>query len=810
MPLPKPLPPEKLYHRCNLEQFTFDTTAELEDLEGLIGQARAVEAVKFGIGIRQEGYNLFVLGPHGTGKYTAVRQFLEQKAATEPTPADWCYVNNFEHPHKPRILELPPGQGSVLQRNMDQLVQELRTTIPAAFERDDYRTQKQSLDEAFSEQQEQAFKELQARAQKHSLAVIRTPSGLAFAPIKDDKVLKTEEFQKLPDEEQDKIQKDISDLQIHLEKTIQQVQQWEREHREKIKKLNREVARFAGGHLIEELRARYEEFPAVTAYLNAVEEDVIENVDDFRRQEDESGAAPALEATPLPRSLRMPPPFRRYQVNVLVDHSGNHGAPVVYQDHPTYQNLMGRIEHMMSQAGMLTTDFTLIKSGSFHQANGGYLILDAHKALVQPHVWESIKRILRAGEINIESLGQMFGNVTTIALEPEAVPLDIKIILLGDHYLYYQLSSLDPDFNELFKVVVDFEENMDRTAENNMLYARLIGTLARKEELLHFDRSAVGRVIENSARMVSDSEKLSTRMQGIADLLREADYWARQAGQETVAAEDVQQAIDTQLYRAGRIRERMQEQIQRGTVLIDTAGGKIGQINGLSVLSLGQFSFGRPSRITATVRLGRGKVVDIEREVELGGPLHSKGVLILSGYLSARYIPDQPLSLSASLVFEQSYSGVDGDSASSAELYALLSALADVPIKQELAVTGSVNQFGQVQAIGGVNEKIEGFFDVCRARGLTGEQGVLIPASNAKHLMLRADVVEAAEAGQFHIYAVETIDQGLEILTGLPAGERDETDQFPADSLNHKVEARLADMAQNWQAAYQTRPDTGW
>ncbi len=798
MPTTKPLPPQKLYRCCNLEQFTFDTTAELESLEGLIGQTRAVEAVKFGIGIRQEGYNLFVLGPHGTGKYTAVRQFLEQKATAEPTPADWCYVNNFEHPHKPHLLKLPPGQGPVLQHAMGQLIQELRTAIPVAFERDDYRTRKQTMDEEFSEQQEHALKDLQTKAQKRSLTVLRTSSGLAFAPVKNNKPLKAEEFQLLPESEQNKIQKDISELQICLEKSLRQIQQWEHELRGKVKELDRETARFAGEHLIAELRANYNDSPAVTAYLNAIENDIVENVDDFRRQEGGSAADPTSETTP----------FRRYQVNVLVDHSKNHGAPVVYQNNPTDQNLMGRIEHMMSPAGMLTTDFTLIKGGSFHQANGGYLILDAHKALTQPHAWEFIKRVLRAKEIYIESQGQMFGNVNAIALEPEPMPLDIKIILLGDHYLYYQLSGGDPDFNELFKVAVDFEEDMARSPENNMLYARLIGTLARKENLHHFDRSAVGRVIEHSARLVSDSEKLSTRMQGVADLLREADYWGRQADHFTITAADVQQAIDAQLYRAGRIRERMQEQIQRGTILIDTEGAKTGQVNGLSVLSLGQFSFGRPSRITATVRLGRGKVIDIEREVELGGPLHSKGVLILSGFLSARYIPDQPLSLSASLVFEQSYSGVDGDSASSAELYALLSALADVPIKQTLAVTGSVNQFGQVQAIGGANEKIEGFFDVCRARGLTGEQGVLIPASNAKHLMLRADVVEAATAGKFHIYAVETIDQGLEILTGLPAGQRNKAGKFPADSINALVEARLTDMANLWQATQMFRPDT--
>ncbi|KPK06529.1 MAG: ATP-dependent protease [Anaerolineae bacterium SG8_19] len=794
----QPLSPEQLCRHCDPAQFSFETTAALEDLEGLIGQTRAVEAVQFGIGIRREGYNLYVLGPHGTGKHTAVRQFLEQKAATEPTPADWCYVNNFEQPHKPDVLKLPPGQGAELRGDMEWLVQELRTAIPAAFEKDDYRAQKQALQEEFAEQQELAFKALQHRAEASQLAVIRTSSGLAFAPVKGDRVLKTEEFQTLPKEEQERIEEAIGQLQAYLEETIRQVQQWEREHRDKMKRLDREVAKFAVDQPLDELREKYRELPEVAAYLDAVEADIIESADDFRQKEEVE--SPALAGIPLPRALQGPPPFRRYQVNLLVDRIGATGTPVLYQDHPTYQNLIGRVEHIMAQMGTVMTDFTLIKGGAFHQANGGYLMLDAHKVLAQPYAWEALKRALRADEICIESVGQLYGMVSTIALEPEPIPLDIKIVLLGDRMLYYLLCEYDPDFNELFKVVVDFEEEMDRSPENNMLYARLIGTLARKEELRHFDRSAVARVIDHSARIVEDSEKLSTRMQGIADLLREADYWAGEAGHQVVTAADVQQAIEAQIYRASRIRERAYEAIERGTILIDTTGARVGQVNGLSVISLGQFSFGRPSRITATVRLGRGKVVDIEREVELGGPLHSKGVLILSGFLSARYVPNQPLSLAASLVFEQSYSGVDGDSASSAELYALLSALAEVPLKQSLAVTGSVNQYGQVQAIGGVNEKVEGFFDVCRAGGLTGEQGVLIPAANVIHLMLRPDVVETVEAGQFHIFAVETIDQGLEILTGLPAGERDEQGNFPEGSLNRQVETRLAAMAERWQA----------
>ena len=528
-------------------------------------------------------------------------------------------------------------------------------------------------------------------------------------------------------------------------------------------------------------------------YLTSVQQDVIDNLDEFLGITDTPPAAPP-EASP-PRPPIRTSFFRRYQVNVVVDHSGATGAPVIYEDHPTVQNLVGRIEHM-AQMGALVTDFNLIKAGALHRANGGYLILDARKVLLQPFAWEELKRALRSREIRIEVLGQTLSLVSTVSLEPEPIPLDVKVILLGERMLYYTLYEADPDFGELFKVAADFEDQMDRTADNHLLYARMIGTIARQEGLRPLDRAAVARVIEQSARLAGDAEKLSTHVHSIADLLREADYWAGEAQHHVIAAMDVQHAIDAQIRRLDRVRERIQEEIQRGTILIDTQGAAVGQVNGLSVLSMGQFAFGRPSRITARVRLGRGEVVDIEREVALGGPIHSKGVLILSAYLGARYAADRPLSLSASLVFEQSYSGVEGDSASSAELYALLSALADLPVKQGLAVTGSVNQRGQVQAIGGVNEKIEGFFDTCRAQGLTGEQGVLIPASNVKHLMLRHDVVAAVAAAQFQVYAVETIDQGIELLTGVPAGERDNAGAFPAGSVNQRVEARLVELAE--------------
>lgn len=782
-----PLPPHSLYRRCNPEQFTFSSTAELPDLTEVIGQERAVNAVQFGIGIQREGYNLYALGPQGIGKFTAVSQFIAPKAANEPVPADWCYVFNFDKPHQPNALQLPSGQGTALKQDMGKLVEELLTVLPAAFEGDEYHRQKKVIEEEFRAREEQALDELKRRARERSIALLPTPSGLAFAPLRNGEVISPDDFARLPPEEQDHIQKEVGNLQEDLQNMIRQVPQWKRSGQARLKQLNQEVAQFAVAPLVEELRQKYQHLPEVLAYLTAVQQDIVQNRETFLEAENPSPDMPPQTAHRLPTT--------RYEVNVMVDHSQNGGAPIIYEDHPTYQNLVGRVEHV-SQMGALLTDFTLIKPGALHRANGGYLILDARKLLTQPFAWEGLKRALQAHAISIESLGEMYALVSTASLEPEPIPLTVKVVLMGERLLYYLLCQYDPEFNELFKVAADFEDVMELTPENNLLYAQLIGSLARKEGLRHFDKTAVSRIIEHSARLAEDTERLSTHMQTIADLLREADYWAGINGNELVKTADVQQAIDAQIYRASRIRQRMQEGILRETILIDTSGSQVGQINGLSVITIGNYAFGRPSRITARVRLGKGEVVDIERQVELGGPIHSKGVLILSSFFSSRYAADRPLSLSATLVFEQSYSGVEGDSASSAELYTLLSALADVPIKQSLAVTGSVNQHGQVQAIGGVNEKIEGFFDICQARGLTGEQGVLIPSANVKHLMLRQDVVQAVAKGKFHVYSVGTIDEGIELLTGVAAGAMDENGRYPTNSINGKVEARLAKMAE--------------
>jgi len=783
----KALDPDAMYHHCDITEFPFHTTAELEKYTDILGQDRAIEAIKFGIGIKHDGYNLYVMGPAGTGKHTIIQQFLAQIAVSEAISPDWCYVNNFEDSHKPLVLQLPAGQGRVLREEMANLVDELRSVIPATFESDEYRARFQEIEEEFKKQEQKALAEIQEEAAKQDIALIHTQSGFAFSSTYKNEVMTPEQFEKLDEKERHRIERKIIKLQEKLRKVILKIPLWRRESREKVQSLNSDITISVVGHLIEALKEKYKALPAVVDYFDNVQKDIVTNVDDFRQQEE--GATNIL-GIPVNQALS----FRSYKINVLVDNDNLQGAPVIYEDHPTYQNLVGRVEHI-AMMGALVADFTLIKSGALHRANNGYLILDAYKILQHPFAWEGLKRTLRAREIRIESLERMLSMISTMTIEPEPIPLDIKVVLIGDRLLYYLLSHYDPEFPELFNVAADFEEQIDRTTENNLLYARMIGAMVEKENIRHLERDAVARVNEHSARIQGDAEKLTTHMRSIVDLLLEANYWAGKRNNETIAAEDIQQAIDAKIRRSARVRERMQEAIKRGIVLIETDGEKVGQINGLSVIQLANFSFGIPARITAGVRLGEGEVIDIEREVELGGPIHSKGVLILAGFLGSRYASTTPLSLSASLVFEQSYAEVEGDSASSAELYALLSALAGVPIRQSLAVTGSVNQHGQVQAIGSVNEKIEGFYDVCVERGLTGQQGVLIPASNIKHLMIRQEIVDAAKAGKFFIYPVETVDQGIELLTGIPAGEPDQEGDYPEGTVNYLVQNRLLQFA---------------
>ncbi|HEX7044704.1 MAG TPA: ATP-binding protein [Burkholderiales bacterium] len=790
MHTPGALPPEALYRRVDTADWTFRTTDELEDLAEVIGQARATEAIRFGVGMDGGGYNLYVLAPPGTGGHAVVRELLQERARQEPVPSDWCYVNNFEQPHRPRVLRLPAGMAAKLRDDMRELIADLEGAIRAAFESDEYRARRHQLEQSMKERHEQAFGELGRRAAEQKILLMRTPTGMAFAPTRNGEVMTPGEFEKLPAEDQQRITEAIGTLQEELRRILEQLPQWQREAQQQIRALDRDVVHAAVRHQIAAVKQNYSALPAVLEYLDAVEASVIEHADDFRLEDGAEWRPFGIPAPTAREALR-----RRYGVNVLIDNGRAEGAPVVYADNPTYSELIGRIEHL-AQMGALVTDFMLIKPGALHRANGGYLVLDARRVLMQPFAWEGLKRCLASNEIRVEALGQALSLISTVSLEPEPVPLDVKVILVGERLLYYLLYNLDPDFRELFKVAADFEEDMDRSPETQWLYARLVATLVRRRRLRPFERDAVARVLEHGARLAGDAEKLTIRTQDIADLLREADYWAREEGRDTVARGHVQRAIAARLRRSDRVRTRVQEEIRRGTLLIDTTGRRLGQVNGLSVVRLGEAEFGYPTRISARVRFGKGEFVDIQREVDLGGPIHSKGVLILAGFFGARYLPDRPLALAATLVFEQTYGPVDGDSASCAELCALVSALAEVPLRQDLAITGSVNQYGEVQAIGGVNEKIEGFFDTCSVRGLTGAQGVIIPTANVKHLMLREDVVAACREGRFAVYPVATVDEAFELLTGLPAGTRGDDGRFPADSVNGRVEERLRRLAE--------------
>ncbi|ODT36311.1 MAG: ATP-dependent protease [Lautropia sp. SCN 70-15] len=769
---------DALCHYCDASQFDFDTTAQVEPISGAFGQERAIDAIELGVGIQRSGFNLFVLGDPATGKFDATRERILAIAAGQPRGEDWCYVNNFKEPHKPHALRLPCGQGAGFRLDMQQLVEELRGAIPAVLESDDYRSRVEQIDAQFGGKQEQGFSELVDEAQGQGILLLRTPTGFSFAPDKDGEVMPHEEFEKLPDEEKERIAKAVRGLQEKLERLLRQIVLWRRAHREEMKKLNREVTMFAVGNMVDDLIRRYVALPEVVRWLDAFKEDVVENADIFRSQSESTPQQLAAQAEELP-------PLRRYEVNLLVGGGEVPGAPVVTEENPTYVNLVGRIEHI-ARFGALLTDFGLIKAGALHRANGGYLLLDLRRVLMQPFAWEALKRALHTREIRIESPGQFYGAVSTVSLEPQPIPLDVKVVLFGDRMLHMLLQAYDPEFVELFKVSADFEDDADASPESLKAYARVIATIAGKVCELPLDRHAVARVVEFGAREAGDSGKLSLHRRGLEDLITESEYWARKTGRDLIGREQVQRALDARIERSDSIRRRMQEEILRGTIMIDTAGAEPGQINGLAVYSVGDLVFGQPTRITATTRVGDGHVIDIQREAQLAGAIHSKGVMILSAFLAARYAARQPFALNASLAFEQTYGPVDGDSASLAELCALVSSLGGVPIRQAWAVTGSVNQRGEVQAIGGVNEKIEGFFDICVARGLDASHGVLIPKANLRHLMLRRDVVEAVRDGRFAIHAVSQFDEAIALLTGEP-----DIDQLVRKRLSQFVDIAL-------------------
>lgn len=774
--------PDALYQYCALDQFKFSSTSELETLPTMIGQSRALDAVDFGINIEGDGYNLYVMGPTGSGKYTLVKRFLDDHIKHRPQARDWTYLHNFIDPQKPWAVSMPAGQGKQLRHDIEDVIQHLEEEIPHALDDEYYRGRIRAIDESARKHRVRLFGALQAEADKHGVVLLRLQDGsYAFAAKRDGEPMTSDEFEQMPLEQQEQTELAIASLHEDMQHTLLELREWERDNLKKVTDLNAEVTIEVISRQMNKLKHAYPSSPQLQQYFDAMQEDIRVNIDAFiAPQENAEDTSLGLDDSLL----------KRYQINLIVDNSLTTGAPIVYENLPNHQSLLGCVENM-AMMGALITDFSLIKAGALHRANGGYLILDAEQLLMQPFAWEGLKRALQAKEVQFDTLERMYSLVATVSLEPEPIPLDLKVILLGDRNLYYQLYELDPEFAELFKVAADFEEHMERTSENQQLYAQLIASTVHKENLLHLEKKAVARVIEHGARTIEDGEMFSLHQGDMTDLLRESSYWARKDNKKLVKHEHVQQALNSREQRVDRMRGLFYQQITRNITQISVTGHKVGQVNALSVLSVGGFNFAQPSRLTANCRFGDGEILDIEREVELGGDIHSKGVLILSGYLGKTYAKDKPLSMSASLVFEQSYGEVDGDSATLAELCALLSAIAELPIKQSIAITGSMNQHGEAQAIGGVNEKIEGFFDVSQKIGQTKGQGVIIPRSNVQHLMLRQDVIEAVSKGLFHIYAVDTVEQALALLTGMKVGGRDDDGNYPDGTFNAAVDKRI-------------------
>jgi predicted ATP-dependent protease len=789
-----PLPPSALRRVVDLTNLGIKSTADVKPLSGLIGQDRALNALEFGVGMTAHDFNVFVLGPPASGKRTAVKTLLTEKAKTRPTPPDWVYVTNFDDPIRPKALQLPHGRARALARGMIAALDELRSMVPEIFNGEDYLGRRRAIDERFEAVQADALSALDAKAKARNIAIIRTPQGFAVAPIHDGNVVKPETFAALPEAMRSEKEAQIIALEAELQAILQRAPAAEKNRRAKLAELHEDIAKRAVTTAFDDLAASVTTLPDATAFLEAAGLDLVRNIAAFLPDQSVSADAPPVRQ---PTDATQDPRLRRYMINVLsaVDDSSDTGAPVIDELNPTMPNLIGRIEPMQ-QLGNLMADALVIKGGALHRANGGYLILDARWLLDQPFAWEALKRALKLRELRIEAPpGATSGGMPNL-LEPDPIPLDVKVFLIGDRDLYFKLAAVDPDFAGLFKVQVEFDDSVVRTDATDRAFAGILASVVEKHGLKAVDASGIACMIEEATRLAGHRDKISIEVGRLSDVLREADHWAGVEKHSIIGRVDVTRAITERTNRADRARDQTQEQFDRGSILLDTTGSKVGQINGLSVMQLGDFSFGRPTRITARVRLGSGRITDIERESNLGGPLHSKGMMILWGFLAGRYVQDIPLALAASIVFEQSYGGVDGDSASSAELYALLSALADAPLKQSLAVTGSVNQWGEVQPIGGANEKIEGYFDICNARGLTGHEGVMIPRTNVEDLMLREDVVAAAAAHQFHIYPITSIDEGITLLTGIEAGNASVSGHFPPDTINGRVEARLRTFAE--------------
>jgi lon-related putative ATP-dependent protease len=785
------LRPEQLRRRVEPESLPFRTTADLAPLTGTIGQPRAVDAIEFGMDIQVQGYNLYVAGSPGSGRESTIQDFLSQLAPTRETPPDWVYVQNFVHPDRPRAISLPAGMGTQLARDMEEFIEAAQRDIPRAFDSEDYEQRQQNALARIHQRREQLNRELHTFATERDFALQVTQAGIVTVPIRDGEPIPPEQFQQLPEETRKEYEQKNQEVQRQISSTVREIRQLEKQASERLRELEREVALFAVGPLFDELHESYADHEEVRTYLREVQNDIPEHLHDFRpdQQRQQAQAMPGMPGQPSAEDR-----LSRYQVNVLIDNSEVEGAPIVRERNPTYYNLIGRVDYRAAM-GSMVTDFRQIRPGALHQANGGFLVIHAADLLTSPFSWEALKRSLICEEIQIENLGEQLSPMPTGRLRPEAIPLSIKVVLIGAPLLYHLLYYRDEDFAELFKVKADFAPDMEWNEDHTSNYAAFIRREVDRFDLLHFGNDAVARLIEHGSRLLDHQRKLSTRLLDISNVVSEASHWAKRDGADVVRREHVEQAIHKREYRNNLAEERLKEHYADGTIMIDTRGMEEGQVNGLAVLGMGDHSFGKPSRITARVSLGQRGIQSIEREIRLSGQIHSKGVMTLSGYLTGKYAQNAPLAIGATITFEQSYSGIDGDSASSTELYALLSAISGLPLRQGIAITGSVDQYGRVQAVGGVTDKIEGFFDICREQGLTGEQGVMIPASNIQNLMLRDDVVEAVQNGQFHVWAVSSIDEGITLLTGREAGEPDESGEYPEGTVHRLVHERLQEYA---------------
>lgn len=793
------LPADKLRWTCDPSLLSFSCTADMTALEDFVGQERAMRAIEFGLGVNKPGFNIFVTGLTGTGKTTIIKAFLkkitdQQRPPEEDSrfPEDWCYVYNFNDPDRPQALNVRRGWGKILKRDMENLVQTLQKEIKKTFESEEFARQRQVTIEQMQKKQQEIMEELAEEARTTGFMMRLSPSGMALIPMKEGKPMKEPDYLSLPPEEKKGFEEKRGGIERRAEEALREGRKLEQQIAARLETLEQQAGEYLVRMPLADLKEKYEAYPKVLKYLDAVRDHILKNLQQFIKGPDTVPAAGPLAM--LQQGEPPADPFLPYRVNVFVDNSGTHGPPILIETNPTYHNLFGVVEKRPYMGGFLT-DFTQIKSGSISRANGGYLVLYDRDVMANPGVWEALKRVIKNRELRIEEPATFFGWLPPQGLRPEPIPTDTKVIMIGDPMFYHTLSTWDPDFRETFKVKADFDYEIDQTKENIVAFACFISAYCQREGLRHFDPRGVAEVIEHGARMVEDQHKLSTRFSDIVDLLIESNYWAVKTGSDLVSGAHVEKALEEKTFRLNLVEKRIQELIAEGTLFVDVKGAVVGQVNGLAVYQMGDFSFGKPSRITAKTFIGRSGIVNIEREVKLSGKSHDKGVLILSGYLGGKYAQENPLSLSTSICFEQSYEGIEGDSASSSELYAILSSLSAIPIKQEIAVTGSVNQNGEVQPIGGINWKIEGFFDVCRLKGLTGQQGVLVPRANLRNLMLRHDVVEAVNQGKFHIYAVGTVDEGIEVLTGIPAGQKDPSGQYPPSSVNGLVERRLKEYS---------------